>query len=109
MKSQWIRVSACENIPPREGRAATIGGTDIAIFNLGDRFLAVDGHCPHQGGPLCDGIVTGSAVVCPLHGWKVSLEDGCVQRPAGESYQVRTYPTAIVDGVVEVQLPVASA
>ena len=35
----------------------------------------------------------------------MSLEDGCVQRPVGEAYQVRTYPTAIVDGVVAVQLP----
>ena len=48
----WIRVTPCENIPPREGRAAMVGGREIAIFNLGDRFLAVDNRCPHQGGPL---------------------------------------------------------
>jgi nitrite reductase (NADH) small subunit len=82
-------------------------GLEIALFNLGDRVLATDNRCPHQSGPLCDGIVTGSAVVCPLHGWKVNLEDGCVQRPAGESQQVRTYPTEVIDGVVAVQLPAA--
>ena len=46
------------------------------IFNLGDRFLAMDNRCPHQSGPLCDGIVAGDAVVCPLHAWKVNLETG---------------------------------
>ena len=102
---RWIRVTACENIPPREGRAAMVGEGEIAIFNLGDRFLSVDNRCPHEGGPLCDGIVTGAAVVCPLHGWKVSLETGAVQRPAGNTTCVPTYATRVEAGIVEVQLP----
>jgi nitrite reductase (NADH) small subunit len=105
MTDHWIRVARYDDLPEREGRLVLIGEREIALFNLGDRVLATDNSCPHQGGPLCDGIVTGQAVVCPLHGWKVSLDDGCVQRPAGESHQVRTYPTAIVDGVVAVRLP----
>ena len=105
MKSQWIRVTACENIPPREGRAAQIGGTEIAIFNLGDRFLAVDGLCPHQGGPLCDGIVAGNTVVCPLHAWKIGLEDGKVARPAQVDACVRTYSTRVEDGIVLIKWP----
>ena len=48
----------------------------------GDQFLATDNQCPHKGGPLCDGIVTGASVVCPLHAWKVNLETGEVERPA---------------------------
>jgi len=36
----------------REARSVRLGGRDIAIFNLGDRFLAVDNRCPHKGGPL---------------------------------------------------------
>jgi nitrite reductase (NADH) small subunit len=105
MTTGWVRVATCEELPEREGRVVQLGEREIALFNLGDRVLATDNRCPHQQGPLCDGIVTGSSVVCPLHGWKVSLEDGCVQRPSGEAHQVRTYPTQIVDGVVAVQLP----
>ncbi len=59
---RWIRIAPCESIPPREGRAALVDGREIAIFNLGDRFLAVDNRCPHQSGPLCDGIVAGETV-----------------------------------------------
>ena len=106
---RWIRVTACENIPPREGRAATVGKREIAIFNLGDRFLALDNRCPHKGGPLCDGIVAGNAVVCPLHAWKVSLETGAVQRPAGVVTCVPTYATRVEAGVVLVELPVMGA
>ena len=106
----WMRVTRAEAVPLREGRAVTLAGREIAIFNLGDRFLATDNQCPHQGGPLCDGIVTGSSVVCPLHAWKVDLESGEVTRPShGKGHCVGTYATKVEDGVVSVQLPAAGA
>jgi nitrite reductase (NADH) small subunit len=111
---RWIRVTAVDNIPLREGRAVRLGETEIAIFNLGpstplgtsDRILAIDNRCPHQGGPLCDGIVTGDSVVCPLHAWKTNLRSGQVERPSqATGHCVETYPTRIEDGVVVVGLP----
>jgi nitrite reductase [NAD(P)H] small subunit len=102
----WMRVTTCDNIPPREGRAVSLGGREIAIFNLEDRFLAVDNQCPHKAGPLADGIVTGTSVVCPLHTWKISLLDGRVERPSGSGDAgVTAYPTRVEDGVVVVALP----
>ena len=101
----WVRVTASDSVPPREGRAVIVGGHEIALFNLGDRFFATDNRCPHRGGPLCDGIVTGSAVVCPLHAWKINLETGAVERPASAAACIRAYPTRVEDGVVLVALP----
>ena len=100
---RWVRITACENIPPREGRTAMVGDREIALFNLGDRFFAVDNRCPHRGGPLGDGIVAGVSVVCPLHAWKVSLETGAVERPAETAACVRTYATRVEDGIVLVE------
>jgi nitrite reductase (NADH) small subunit len=105
---RWIRVTPIENLPLREGRPVTIGNRELALFNLGDRVLATDNACPHKGGPLCDGIVTGDSVVCPLHAWKVNLASGGVERPApGTNQCVTTYPTRIEQGVVIVGLPIA--
>jgi nitrite reductase (NADH) small subunit len=102
----WVRITPCENIPPREGRAVAVGGRELAVFNLGDRFLATDNQCPHQGGPLCDGIVTGSSVVCPLHAWKVSLASGEVERPSSaKDHCVATYPVRVEDGIIVIGLP----
>jgi len=107
---RWVRVTPTENVPPREGRAVLIGDREIALFNLGDHFLATDNQCPHQGGPLCDGIVTGSSVVCPLHAWKVNLANGEVERPThGKDHCVATYPARVEDGVVLIGLPIADA
>lgn len=103
---QWIRITSCENIPQREGRAVTVAGREIAIFNLGDRFLATDNRCPHKGGPLSDGIVTGASVVCPLHAWKVNLDTGTVERPVAAAGCIATYPTCVQDGVVVIGLAI---
>ena len=105
---RWVRITDCGNIPPKEGRSAKIGDRELAIFNLGDRFLALDNACPHQGGPLCDGIMAGDTVVCPLHAWKVSLDTGVVQRPTNVTTCVRTYAARVEAGVVLVELPVAA-
>jgi nitrite reductase (NADH) small subunit len=96
----WIRIADCSDIPPREGRAVTVGNREIAIFNLGSRFLAIDNRCPHKGGPLADGIVSGATVVCPLHAWKMNLETGKGVSAPSESSCVRTFPTRVEDGVI---------
>ena len=102
---RWVRVTPCDSIPVREGRPVTVGGREIAIFNLGDHFLATDNRCPHNGGPLCDGLVSGNAVVCPLHAWKISLQTGAVERPGSAATCVATYPTRVEDGVVLLGVP----
>jgi nitrite reductase (NADH) small subunit len=101
---QWIRITALQNIPLREGRSVSVAGREIAIFNLGDRVLAVDGRCPHKGGPLAEGIVTGHTVVCPLHAWKISLETGSVTNPEANPACVATYRTRIESGVVLIEV-----
>ena len=101
----WIRITAAENIPPREGRAVRVGSLELAIFNTGEGFLAVENRCPHGGGPLADGIVGGATVTCPLHNWRICLETGEVERPcASGASAVATFPIDVVDGVVVVAL-----
>lgn len=108
---QWIRVAPREAVPPREGRSVRIGELELALFNLGpsadgETFLATDNQCPHKGGPLCDGILSGRAVVCPLHGWKINLETGAIERPDSVGCKgVRTYPVRVDDGIVTIGLP----
>jgi len=101
---RWTRIAYCRDIPLREGRALKVGNRKIAIFNLGDRFLAVDNRCPHKGGPLADGIVSGASVVCPLHAWKISLETGEGANSATASNCVETFRTRVEHGVIFLEL-----
>jgi nitrite reductase (NADH) small subunit len=99
----WTGITHIRNIPPREGRPVKIGNLEIAIFNLNGRFLTVENACPHKGGPLCDGIVTGTAVVCPLHGRHFDLETGIPVR-ASEPSCLAVFPTRVEDGIIFVAL-----
>lgn len=104
MNSTWVRIAFCGDIPLREGRAVKVGNREIAIFNLGDRFLAVQNRCPHKGGPLADGIVSGTTVVCPLHAWKMSLETGMGVNGPSASSCVEIFRTRVQGGIVLLDL-----
>lgn len=100
----WVHAVRCADIPLREGRSLCVAGREIAIFNLGDRFLAVANRCPHKGGPLAEGIVSGQNVICPLHAWKVDLETGEVARPLDARACAETFPVRVENGVLLVEL-----
>lgn len=100
----WVRIAHCRDIPLREGRAVKVGNREIAIFNLGDRFLAIENRCPHKGGPLADGIVSGTTVVCPLHASKLSLETGEGVSGPSASGCVQSFRTRVEGGIVLLEL-----
>lgn len=99
----WTKITSVENIPSREGRQVRIADLDLAIFNINGRFLTIENACPHQGGPLCDGMVTGMSVVCPLHGRHFDLQTGMPIR-ASEPSCLAVFPTLVEDGIVMVDL-----
>ena len=103
----WTRITRIENIPEREGRSVRVGDVDLAIFNLNDRFLAIENRCPHQGGPLCDGIVSGTTVECPLHGWRFDLETGVAVRASSPAC-LKIFPTRVQDGIVMIDVSAGS-
>ncbi|MEI9811397.1 MAG: nitrite reductase small subunit NirD [Acidobacteriota bacterium] len=99
----WTAITRTENVPLREGRAVKVGDVEIAIFNINGRFLTIENACPHKGGPLCDGIVSGTTVVCPLHGQRFDLETG-MPVLASQPGCVATFPTRVEGDVIFVDL-----
>jgi nitrite reductase (NADH) small subunit len=97
---QWHGVCRVDDIPARGARVLRRAGTDdIAVFRTGDGAVhAVIDRCPHKGGPLSAGLVHGSAVTCPLHGWVIDLESGRAQEP--DEGCVPTVPVKVDDGMV---------
>jgi nitrite reductase (NADH) small subunit len=98
-----VTVASVSSIPPGEGRTFEVGALRIAVFHTrqGEVFAA-QAECPHRGGPLADGILGGSTLVCPLHSWKFNLETG--QASNGEC-ALRTYPARLsASGQVIVEL-----
>lgn len=82
-------------IPPGEGREFELAGERIAVFrNRDGGIFAVQAQCPHKGGPLADGLLGGSTLICPLHSWKFDLNSGDALN--GEC-GLKTYPVRLDD------------
>lgn len=78
----WNRVSALDEIPPLGARVVQTARGNVGLFRTaeGEVFALYD-KCPHRGGPLSQGLVSGKQVTCPLHGWNIGLEDGQALAP----------------------------
>ena len=85
-------VATVSEIPPGQRKLVTVRGRSIAVFNLDGEFYGLFNRCPHQGGPMCEGILTGliesdepgdyrysrkgEILRCPWHGWEFDLRTG---------------------------------
>ena len=106
LESSARRVAVCKewDIPLGLGRSFDIGGRPIAVFKARDgRLFAVDGTCPHKGGPLADGMLAGDQVVCPYHAFRFHRETGECDRPGICS--ISAYPVEVEGDTICVALP----
>ena len=90
-------------IPIGEGRRFDVRGTAVAVFHTrAGRVFATQADCPHLGGPLADGLVGGSTLICPLHERAFDLVTGA---GSGQSCALRTYPVRITqDGTIGLRM-----
>jgi nitrite reductase (NADH) small subunit len=98
-----IKVAKIIDLPMNLGKTVKIGALEIALFRLANGDVrAIENRCPHKGGVLAEGILSGEHVFCPMHDWKISVVDGKVQEP--DIGCVKIYETEIVNGDVIVIL-----
>jgi nitrite reductase (NADH) small subunit len=72
-----IKLGPASSVPPGEGRVYSVEGEKIAVFRTrAGEVYAVQAECPHRGGPLADGLLGGTTLICPLHAWKFDLKTG---------------------------------
>jgi len=100
---EFIKVASASEVPPGQGKCVEAGGRQIALFNVGGTFYAIDNECTHAGGPLAEGMVQGDEVECPWHGAHFSVKTGAaLTPPAAEG--VAAYKVRVSGADVEVEL-----
>lgn len=83
-------IGPLEQIPRGEGRNFEVAGRRVAVFRTHqDEVFAAQADCPHLGGPLADGMLGGTVIMCPLHDRTYDLRTGRVL--AGEC-DIAVYP-----------------
>ena len=90
-----VRVAKVSEVPPGSSKVVVVLGHPVALFNVDGSFHAVSNVCLHRGGPVGEGLLDGSVVTCPMHGWEYDVRTGA--NVANPMARLRTYPVR-VDG-----------
>jgi nitrite reductase/ring-hydroxylating ferredoxin subunit len=72
----FVKVGSLSKLPPGSLVQVEVGEGTFALCNVGGDLHAVDGICPHAAGPLGQGALHGSTIVCPWHGWEFDCLTG---------------------------------
>ena len=73
---EWIDIAAVDDCPPGTSIERVAGERMGALANVEGQLHAIDGLCPHQGGPLGTGMLCGAVLTCPWHGWQFDVTTG---------------------------------
>jgi nitrite reductase (NADH) small subunit len=78
---RWV-VANVSDIMERRSRTVMVNNIEVALFKLSTgEIKAIENRCPHKGGKLSEGIVCDHHVFCPLHDWRINMNDGLVEDP----------------------------
>jgi 3-phenylpropionate/trans-cinnamate dioxygenase ferredoxin subunit len=96
-----------DRIHPGETMIVDVDGFPVAIANLDGAFYAFQSLCPHRGASFAGRPVVDCVIECSQHSSRYDVTTGaCVQPsvPAGFSQDLMTFPTRVIDHVVQVDV-----
>jgi nitrite reductase/ring-hydroxylating ferredoxin subunit len=99
----FVRLAQLSQVP--EGSALQVETAEgaVAICNVEGELHAIDGICPHSGGPLGEGGLHGRILVCPYHAWEFDCVTGLSE--ADDTLRQATYAVKTENGEILVDLP----
>lgn len=102
--SKFVRVCKFSDLKSGGMKTIDVEGEQIVVVREGENVYALKDECTHEEYALSEGWVEDNCIHCAFHGAKFSLANGeALSLPAYED--VQTFPTRIVDGVIQVEIP----
>lgn len=83
--SEFVAVAQVSELAGTHKLCVEVGNHFVVLVELDGTIYCVDDVCTHDGGPLGEGELEGSCLVCPRHGAKFDVRTGAaVCMPATE-------------------------
>lgn len=101
--ADFVKAARTTEIEPGQAHLVEVKGKQIALFNVGGQFFALDNTCTHRGGPLAEGEVLGHEVTCPWHGATFDVRTGEVVGPPAQR-AVGRYGVRVTGTDIEVEI-----
>jgi nitrite reductase/ring-hydroxylating ferredoxin subunit len=77
----YVKVGRVDDFPVGSLRRVVSSGEDVLVANVDGMLYAMTNRCTHRGGPLDEGELEGSKVICPWHGGQFEVATGKVVSP----------------------------
>ena len=100
--AEFVRALAVADLPPGQCAEVSVGGKPVALYNVAGTIYATSNTCIHRGGPLGQGMLDGTAVLCPWHAWSWDVTTG--ENTANPALKIPIYPVRVENGDVLVQV-----
>ncbi|MGR4001503.1 MAG: thiamine pyrophosphate-binding protein [Alphaproteobacteria bacterium] len=102
-KEEWAVVSKSSALVEGGVVGVVLGEKSVVLVRRGGRAYALDGLCPHQGGPMAEGsLCVDGTLRCPWHGYRFDLKTG---RNAEGEADAETLKLREEGGRIEVLVP----
>ncbi|MBI4551517.1 MAG: non-heme iron oxygenase ferredoxin subunit [Candidatus Latescibacteria bacterium] len=100
---QYVKAATTDELQAGQGKLVEIEGKEIALFHVDGQYYAIENTCTHQGGPLCEGELEGTEVMCPWHGARFDVTSGAVLSPP--AYMgVTSFPVRVSASDIEIEV-----
>lgn len=100
--SEWITAIASSALAEGEHVLVDVEGTEVAVFNVGGEFYAIEDACSHDGGEIASGVIEGEEIICPRHGARFCLKTGKVMGPPAYE-DIACFAVQCTDGNLQVR------
>jgi len=100
---KFVKMAVLDELPVGAAKEVEFEGRVYALFNVDGKLACIDGLCPHQGGPLADGMLEGCKVACPWHGWEFDVLTGTT--PIGPKLKLDVFEVKVEGDDVLVLVP----
>lgn len=102
--SRSVRVGRVGDIPVGRGATVRVENHTLAVFNAGHgRYHVTAAACPHEGGPLGEGLLDRGMILCPWHGFDFDPHTGACK--VDPELSVPVYAARVDGDEILVELP----
>ena len=99
---EFVKAIAASDLAPGSCMELSVSGRPVALYNVGGTFYATSNTCVHRGGPLGQGMLDGTSIMCPWHAWTYDVTTGC--STVNPELKVPAYEVKLEDGQVFVKV-----
>jgi 3-phenylpropionate/trans-cinnamate dioxygenase ferredoxin component len=100
---EFVTVATTDELAPGERIIIEVKDHYVAVFQVGDRYFAIEDVCTHDDGPVAEGELEGTIIECPRHGARFDITTGAVvSMPATKP--VPRYEVRVQDQEIQIMI-----